>query len=121
MPGLDDRSETVQSQATGGAGEGEPALSVAEIRAELDAEFGNLGEIVEPGDLPTDASIRANGMFDDPAALEDWLVNGGLIGYDAEGNIVKLGLCYLTLEQDPIDLYGWYYQVWIRDSSEALE
>ena len=121
MPGLDDRSSDIQSQATGGAGEGQPALSVSEIRAAIDAEFGTLGEVVTPSELPADASIRANGMFDDPAALEDWLVNGGLLAYDVNGNPVKLGLCYLTLEQDPIDQDEYYYQVWIRDSSEGLE
>lgn len=116
---LDKRSQWVQSEATGGAGEGEPALSVAAIRAEIDAEFAEMGEVVLEANLPTDASIRANGFFDDPLALEEYLVNGGLLAYDGDGNRVKLGLVYIVETVDIVD-ESTYYQVYIRDSSEGL-
>jgi len=115
---LEERAQRIQSEATDGAGEGEPALSVEGILDVLDAEFGELADIVATtGDLPEDASIRANGYFDDPAALEEWLVLGGLLAYDVDGNPVKLGIVYVIKEYDEID-HSWYYQVYIRDSSE---
>lgn len=116
MADLDERSEHIQSMATGGAGEGEPALSVSEIRAALVAEIGQMSEIVTIDNLPTDASIRANGFFDDPLALEEYLVNGGLLAYDEDGNRVKLGLVYVVEVVDPVD-ETVYYQVYIRSNS----
>lgn len=120
MTDLDDRAQNIQDTATGGAGEGEPALSVAEIRAALADQFGALAELTTVESLPPDTSIRANGYFDDPEALEDYLVQGGLLAYDVDGNPVKLGLAYVVEAYDPVD-DTYYYQVYIADHSPEAE
>lgn len=110
-------------QMTGGGAYSDPSLSsAADVRDYIASRMEELAIVVAGvGDLPPDASIRANGLFIDLYDVAEYLETGGLVVpvQDANGNTtgwIPTGFVYIipqTREDDSIE-----YQVYIRDSSE---
>ena len=118
--------DEVQDNATGGAGEGEPALPVGGIELYVDSKIDSFANFVtDPGDIPTTATGRANGVFFDTFSLLRYLENGGLVGYvnvdpvSGIGEPVPIGWVYVLKKVDPTT-GEIQYEVWIDEETDTI-
>lgn len=77
-------------QQVGGASEdaeeSDPIASSEDIQAYIDSLFSQLGELTEDeGDIPETASVRPRGDFMDFQDMLDYLEDGALVIYGADG------------------------------------
>lgn len=77
---MPDQFQNFQDWVTGGAGEGEPALPVDDIKAAMEEDLSSLGTFhTSLDDMPATATERPNGTFYDYDDLYRYLSDGGLI------------------------------------------
>lgn len=114
---MSDHSDHVLNWATGGAGEGEPALSSADIQANIEGDIALLGSLVfDFDDIPAGASERPNGTFSSYDDLYQYLENGGLViinpdtGEPTPNPLVVIYAHY----NDEYDSYE--YETWIDEN-----
>lgn len=119
-----DQYENIQMNATEGAGEGEPASSVPEIEAYVDARIaGFVNLVTDIEEIPVSATSRANGIFYDDYSLLQYLQEGGLVGYienppgSGEYDPVPIGWVYVYKNVDD-DTGEVQYEVWIDEDTD---
>lgn len=113
------QSQNVQDWATGGAGEGQPALSVSNIQTEFDdliSSFANLTSDI--GDVPTSARERYKDFLD-PSDLTEYLQEGALL-HSASNAPNDYNVNQILWVQKTIPFPGEddiVYRLWIDDVS----
>lgn len=85
------------------------------IRSQIDADFESfLIVVADESELPSDTSIRQNGIFDDPKACLEWLSGWG-VSFDENSEPVAIGWVYairVELEDGQFE-----YAIYVRDDS----
>lgn len=115
---MTDPAQSMQDWVTGGAGEGEPALSVTQIREAIDDRVASYAAFfTDAADLPATATSRANGVFYDPLDMEEYLEGGALLIRDGDGDFVVNPLVCVVSRYDA-DFDDWIYEVWIDEGYE---
>lgn len=114
-----DFAQSTQEWATGGGGEGDPADSVVDIRATLDAEISTFANLVtDVNDVPSTARERYTDFFS-PDDLEGYLSQGGLL--HAASNSPKdfnVNDILYVLRYEPFsDTDDVIYRLWIDDDT----
>lgn len=108
-----------QNWVTDGAGEGEPALSLSEIRANIEAEMALIGNVIHSHDeVPETARLRPT-EFLYPNEIVDYLAKGSLMIWD---NTEAKGyrpnpLVNIEVWVDPDDPNYQIYSLWIDDNT----
>ena len=108
-----------QNWVTGGAGEGEPALSLSDIRANIEAEMSLIGNVVySESELPETARERPV-EFLYPGEIIEYLAKGSLMIWD---NSQPKGyqpnpLINIQVWLDPDDPTYQIYSLWIDDET----
>lgn len=118
---MPDQAQNIQDWATGDAGEGEPALSVSDIRANMEADISQLGTLTYfQADIPDTATGRPNGIFQDYSDMLQYLESGGLVLLDPLTNLpVPNPLITIYANVDPDD--GTVeYEVWIDTDTNPI-
>ena len=108
------RPEYIRRMADDGAG---GVASPEDIDIALGVEFAKFGQVTENiGDLPTDAHIRARGLFTDPDDMREYLERGGLVSTSG-GEYQPLSWVWILKSYSDL-LQEYTYQVFIRDTSD---
>lgn len=108
------RAEYIRRIADDGAG---GLATSGEIEIALDVEYAKFGQVTENiGDLPTDAHIRARGLFTDPQDMREYLERGGLVSTSG-GEYQPLSWVWILKSYSDL-LQEYTYQVFIRDTSD---
>jgi len=120
---LNDQFETIQDNATGGAGEGEPALPVGDIQDYVEASIGTFANFVtDVEDIPETATGRQNGVFSNDFDCMEYLRDGGLVGWEqvspGEWELRPIGWVYVLRVVDP-DTSEVEYEVWIDEETKG--
>lgn len=111
-------SDNVQGWATGGGGEGDPALSSSDIQQNMNDVVSQFGQFTQYfGDIPDTASVRPNGVFFDPDDLMEYLQSGGLLFLNPDtGEPTPNPIVWIYQNVDP-DTGEIEYEVYIDDES----
>lgn len=119
----DNQFDAIQNDATGGAGEGEPALSTGDIQNYSEGIMSGYSNFVtDVGDIPVTATSRANGVFTTEYDVFQYLATGGLVGWEevspGEWEARPIGWAYVLRtqpnENDPDQIF---YEVWIDEDT----
>lgn len=115
---MSDQFQNIQDWATGDAGEGEPALPVSDIRANVEADIAALGTMAfSLDDIPDSATARPNGVFLSYDDLYQYLENGGLVFLNPDtGKPTPNPIVHIFAYVDNDD-FGIEYEVWIDENS----
>lgn len=114
---MPDQFENFQDWVTGGAGEGEPALPVDEIKQAMEDDIASLGTFhTSLDDMPSTANGRPNGTFYDYDDLYRYLSDGGLIILDDLEQPVPNPIVHI-LQRWNADYDQYEYETWIDDDT----
>jgi len=120
---MPDQFTNIQGNATGGAGEGEPALPVGDIQDYVELAISGFANFVTSlDDIPQTATGRPNGIFSNDYDLAEYLHRGGLIGWEMTTPDVwvmrPIGWVYVLRVIDP-DTGEVEYQTWIDEDTNG--
>lgn len=114
---MNDQWSDIQRWASTGGGEGDEVQDTESIRAYIEAEIGNLGQLVfDTGEIPGSASSRSRGAFSDYNDLYRYLDSGGLIVRDSSGAEVPNNIVWIFAREYDDGLV--IYEVYIDDETE---
>jgi len=120
---MPDQFDNIQGNATGGAGEGEPALPVGDIQDYMEGAIASFANFVtSPDDIPETATGRPNGIFTSDFDIAQYLSEGGLVGWEMTSPDVwemrPIGWVYVlqVIDEDTGEVE---YQVWIDEDTNG--